>query len=341
MKSEVHVAHILVSCSATAAPADTLVAYRKIDSIYNAIISGKEDFAKLASENSDDRATRENGGDIGFMTAFQTLYPFENAAYNTPVGKISKPFRTPFGYHIVKIIEKRPARGEVQVAHILIATPKSKGEQFDATAKNRADSLYRLLRQGVSFDTLVAHFSDDKLTVAEHGVIPPFGAGRMVPSFENAAFALKNPGDFSEPVKTDFGYHIIKLVRHLPLRPYDSMQAELKRRVDNDPRSQIAHEQFMDKIKKAHGFKEFPDAYNAVAAAIKAIPDTGDKASVLRTSDFKTMNEPLFELGGHPYLQSDFIALAETMTHGRLNGPREAVTRDLYKYYVDKTGKRL
>jgi peptidyl-prolyl cis-trans isomerase SurA len=337
MKDEIHVAHILVSCAPNASPADSMAAYRKIDSVYKALTKGKADFAATAKALSDDRGTRENGGDIGYWTALQTLYPFENAIYGTPVGKISAPFRTQFGYHVVKILDKRPARGEVEVAHILLATPKSKGEEGVAAAKRRADSVEALLKTGVSFDSLVARYSDDKLTKNEHGVLPAFGTGRMVPAFENAAFALKNPGDVSAPVKTEYGYHIIRLIAKKPLLPFDSMQPSIKRRIDNDARSTIAREQFMANIKKQNGFKEYPAAFDAIAAKLKAIPDTGANANMFSSKEFKYMNDPLFELSGHKYLQSDFMSFAENLTRGRLNGPRTSMLNDLYKLYVDRT----
>ena len=337
MKQELHIAHILISCTPNASPADTAIAYAKIDSLYGAVTKGKADFAKLASQYSDDRGTRETGGDIGYLTALQTLYLFENAAYNAPVGKVSAPIRTQLGYHIIKVLDKRPARGEVEVAHILIATPKSKGEPGIAAARLRADSVETMLQKGVSFDTLVARYSDDKLSLAQHGVLPSFGAGRMVPAFENAAFALKKPGDVSAPVKTDYGFHIIRLIGRTPLKPFDSLQESIKHRVDNDSRAAIARDEFMAKIKKAHGFKEYPAAMAALNAKMASLPDTGAEAHVIRASSFKYMNDPLYELGGKPYLQSDFMSFAENLTRGRLNGPKHTVINDIYKLYVERT----
>lgn len=337
MKEEVHVAHILISCSQAASPQDTATAYAKIDSLYKLITKGKADFAKLASEVSDDRGTRESGGDIGYMTALQTIYPFENAIYSTPVGKVSAPFRTQFGYHIVKVLDKRPSRGEVQVAHILLATPKSKGEEGVAAARRRADSVETMLRQGVSFDTLVARYSEDKLSKNEMGVLQPFGAGRMVPAFENAAFALKQPGDVSAPVQTEYGFHIIRLMRKIPLKPFDSLKDNINRRIENDGRAQVARDQFMAKIKQQHGFKDYPANLQAVINRFGQLPDTGARANSFRAADFKDMNAPVFELGGTKYTQSDFVAFAESLTRGRINGPKVAVTNDIYKMYVDRT----
>ena len=337
MKQEVHVAHILVSVPPSASPEDTLKAYKKIDSLYNAVVKGKADFASLATQFSDDRGTREAGGDIGYITALQTLYPFENAVYGTPVGKVSAPFRTQFGYHILKVIGKRPARGEVQTAQVLIGTPKSKGAAGVTAARRRADSVVMLYRNGVPFDTLVARYSEDKMTISKNGVMDPFGVGRYQPAFEDAAFNLKKPGDITAPVQTDFGYHILRLISHTPLKPFDSLRDKIRLRVENDSRSGIARTEFMSKIKKQHGFKEYPAALAEVVRKVAAIPDTGASANMFRAEDFKRMNEPVFELGGHTYLQSDFMAFAENLTRGRLNGPKTTMVHDIYKLYVDRT----
>lgn len=337
MKTEVHVAHILISCSPSALPADSAKAFAKIDSIYKAITKGKADFAKMASEYSEDRGTRETGGDIGYLTTLQTIYPFENAVYSTPVGKISAPFRTQFGYHIIKVLDKRPNRGQVHVAHILLLTPKSKGELGEGFARRRADSVEAMLRQGVSFDTLVARYSEDKHSVSSGGVLEPFGAGQMVKAFDEAAFALKKPGDVSPPVRTEYGYHIIRLIDKTPLKPFDSLKESIRRRVDNDSRATLAHEQFMERIKKANGFKENGAALTQVMDRVAAMPDTGANANVLKASNFPHMEATIFTLGGHNYTQSDFLAFAENLTRGRLNGPKTAVMRDIYKLYVERT----
>src|SRR6202012_2322657 len=168
------------------------------------------------------------------------------------------------GYHIIKVLDKRPDRGQVKVAQILIQVSKSKGEEGDIAAHNRADSVEMLLKSGVPFETLVEKYSDDKFSIKDSGVLKPFGAGRMVPAFENAAFALKNPGDVSAPVKTDYGYHIIKLIAKYPLQPYDTLYPQLKHKVEGDSRAQMARDEFFNKIKEKNGFKEYPENIKAI-----------------------------------------------------------------------------
>lgn len=335
-KEEIHVAHILIMAPPSMAPADTAVAYRKIDSIYTLITKKKGDFAALAKQFSDDRGTKENGGDVGYITALQTIYPFENAAYGTPAGKVSAPFRTQFGYHIIKVLDRRPARGEVQVAQIRIDIAKAKGQAGVDLAHKRMDSVQTSLKAGMSFEDAVKKYSDDKFSNAEGGVMAPFGIGHYPVAFENAAFALKNPGDISQPVQTEYGLHLLKLVQKIPVKPYDSMATTLKRKVENDSRAQMAHDIFFQKVKEKNGFKEYPANYEAVVKKMEALPDTGKAIGMFKSSDFNNMTQPVFTLGGKNYSQIDFVKFAETLTRGQLRGPKAAVMHDIYNMYVNR-----
>ncbi|RYD58966.1 MAG: hypothetical protein EOP56_01680 [Sphingobacteriales bacterium] len=334
LKEEVRVAHILVSVPMMAGGKDTVEAYNRIDSIYKSITNKKGDFSALAAKFSDDKGSKEAGGEVGYITALQTIFPFENVAYNTPVGKVSTPFRTQFGYHIIKVLDRRPAKGELKVAQILISSPKSKGEEGIAEARKRVEQMQAELKSGASFESLVKKYSDDKFTKDQEGVLPVFGVGRMTPAFENAAYSLKKPGDVSAPIQTDFGFHVIKLIDKYPLKPYDTLFPQLKRKVENDSRAGMARESFFNKIKQQNGFKENAANYDALLKRIMAIPDTGKNANSFEASDFKSMNAPLFSLGKKEYKQSDFMQFAEKITRGRLNGARSAVVRDVYNMYV-------
>jgi peptidyl-prolyl cis-trans isomerase SurA len=332
MKENVRVEHILISCPPGS---DTVAPYRKIDSIYHLVEAKKQTFEDMAKQFSDDKGSRDNGGDIGYFTALQTVYPFENVAYASPIGSVSKPFRTQFGYHIVKVMDKRPDRGQVKVAQIMIQSSKALGEVSLMAAKKRADSVEAMLKSGVSFADLVKKYSDDKYSVADDGVLKPFGAGKMVASFENAAFALKKPGDISEPVQTDYGYHIIKLIAKYPLAPYDTLYPQLKHKVESDSRAQTARDFFMNGIKEKNGFKEYPANVKEVTDRLVAIPDTGKNAKTIIPEDYKNMNKPLFTLAGKNYLQIDLVMFIDGLTHGKINGPKNAVVRDAYNLYVN------
>jgi peptidyl-prolyl cis-trans isomerase SurA len=334
MKENVRVAHILVSCPPGS---DTVAPRSKIDSIYKLVESKAQTFEAMAMAFSDDKGSKDNGGELGFITALQTVYPFENAAYNTPKGKVSKPFRSQFGYHILKVLDKRADRGEVKVAQILIQTSKSMGERGTKTARLRADSVLRMLKSGASFEEMVTKYSDDQFTVNEGGVMKPFGAGRMVPVFEDAAFALKKPGEYSNIIQTDYGFHIMKLIEKIPLQPYDTILPQLKRRVENDSRAQTARDIFYDKIKAKNGFKEYSANFTEVYNKLINIPDTGADAHSIKPGDFNTMSKPIFTLGGKNYLQNDFVTFLFNLTRGKINGPKNAVVRDAYNLYLTNT----
>lgn len=330
MKKDIRISHILVGIPRGSE--DTVVAYRKIDSLYKSILAGN-DFAMVAKANSEDKQSAANGGDIGFMTAMQVVYPFENAAYSTPLGSISKPFKTIYGYHIVKRTEERASRGEVQVSQIMTSVPKSGGKEADLASKARIDSVLAMLKKGTKFETLVTKYSDDKFSKNSEGVLASFGVGQMVPEFEDAAFALKNPGDLSNPVKTEFGYHIIKLIKKTPLRSYDSMKTELTKKVEKDGRIETARQLFTNKIKTKVNYREYPDALTEL---LNAIPDSSVKNGSFKGDNYEKYSKPLFDMTGVTFNQSDFAHYIETYTKGKIYGQKESTLRSLFKNYSDK-----
>ena len=256
MKTDVHVAHILIQVPMNASPADTLKAYKKIMKVYQLAKKG-ENFSELAKKYSEDPSAKENGGDLDYINVFHTIYPFETAAYNTPVGKISKPFRTKFGYHIVKVIDKRPARGEVEVAHILTLDNPKINRIKTQDAKTRIDEIYKkLINKEDNFENLAKKFSDDKSSARYGGKLRKFGIRQMIPAFENQAFALKNPGDFSKPFKSRFGWHIVKLIKKYPVPPYKEIKNDLRRRVARDERSKLSKEKLYKRIQKQFPVKQ-------------------------------------------------------------------------------------
>jgi peptidyl-prolyl cis-trans isomerase SurA len=119
MQEELHVSHILTSVAQDASPEDTLKAFQATTAMIGRIKEGA-DFGDLAERFSADKASSVHRGDLGYFTAFQMVYPFENAAYNLKPGEISDPVRSRFGYHIIKLHERRPARGKIQVAHLMM-----------------------------------------------------------------------------------------------------------------------------------------------------------------------------------------------------------------------------
>ena len=256
-KTELRASHILVRLEPSALPADTLIAFNKIMALKTKIDKG-EKFADVARLSSEDPSAKSNFGDLGFFTAFQMVYPFEEAAYNTKIGSVSKPVRTRFGYHLINVVDSRPARGTMKTAHIMVAASKNASITDVEAAKKKIDEIYSKLEKGEKFEDLVKSYSDDPSSNSKEGVLPAFGTGtttRMVTSFEDAAFALKKNGDFSAPIKTEYGYHIIKRVEWTDVPKFETAKKELQTKVNKDERAMKTQDSYVLKLKAAYNYK--------------------------------------------------------------------------------------
>ncbi|MBK8684214.1 MAG: peptidyl-prolyl cis-trans isomerase [Bacteroidetes bacterium] len=175
-------------------------------------------------------------------------------------------------------------------------------------------------KKGEKFESLVEKYSEDKFSKNTQGTLASFGVGQMVPDFEDAAFGLKNPGDMTEPVRTEFGYHIIRLIKKTPVRPYDSIKTELTRKVEKDGRIEIARRLYTEKIKQKVSFKE---DVSALEELIAAIPDTNLRNGSFNASDYKRFNKRIFEMTGVTFSQSDFANYIEQYTKGKIYGQKK------------------
>ena len=258
LQKEVKASHILIRLDEIASPEDTLKAYARIVAIKQRIENG-EDFTKIAKEVSEDPSVQTNGGDLGYFTAFQMVFPFEEAAYNTPVGQLSTIIRTRFGYHLLKIFDQRSARGIMKAAHIMVAVKRDGNKSDLDVAKKKIDEIYSKLIAGEKFEDLASNFSDDPGSSEKGGKLPEFGSGtttRMVPEFEEAAFQLNKDGDFSVPIQTDFGFHIIKRLELSPLASFESMKKELQTKVNRDDRSKKTQTVLINKLKAEYNYSD-------------------------------------------------------------------------------------
>ncbi|MDX2002994.1 MAG: peptidylprolyl isomerase [Chitinophagales bacterium] len=331
MQKEIRASHLLIKIAEPGLPADTLDAYKRVMDLRKRLLKG-EDFATLAKTYSEDPSAKTNGGDIGYFTVLQTVYPFETAAYNTAVGEISMPVRTKFGYHLVKVTDSRPAQGEITVQHILVKTAKDATPQQQDEAKKKIDEIYQKAVGGTPFEQLVAQYSDDKSSKGKNGELAPFGTGKMVIEFESAAFALQKDGDISAPIKTDFGWHIIRRVSKKGLPPYESMKAELKKRIERDSRSEIAKNILIGKLKKEYLFTEFPTAKTELLVRIDS--SITAKFTMPNKAD---LDKPLFAISGKGYSQKDLVGYMEDKQKKKRTEPVQKIFNDYYDKFVEES----
>jgi peptidyl-prolyl cis-trans isomerase SurA len=294
-KNEVKAKHILILLSKEATPKDTLIAYNKILKLRERILEG-ENFEAIAAEFSEDRSAQNdpqtgrkgNGGNLGYFSAFRMVYPFEVAAYATKVGEISMPFKTKFGYHIMQVDDIKESKGAIEAAHILI-----KGT--DAASENRIKDIYTKLMNNEDFEALAKEFSEDTGSKNDGGKLGKFEAGRMVKPFSDAAFSLAEVNDFSNPFKTRFGWHIVKLIKKHPIRSFDEMKKELKDKVKKSARMQLSKKAIVTKLEKEYTIVEFEDA--------KKILNRQD----LRTLPKDSLQQTIFNINSKNILQETFI----------------------------------
>lgn len=267
LQKEVKASHILIMVDENATPEDTLKAYKKIEDISRKAMEGA-DFGALAIQFSEDPSAKENKGDLGYFTAFRMVYAFENAAYNTPKGKVSKIIRTRFGYHILKVEDVRNNRGEVTVAHIMILNPKPEDTDQDK-AKNTINDIYKKIQQGEKFEDLAKQFSEDKSSSSKGGVLNKFGSGQLSSEeFENVAFSLQQANEVSQPFQSQFGWHIVKLIQKHPVRSLDEMKNELETKVGKDDRSKKITASLNEKLRKKYTYKRDNKQYAILAKLV-------------------------------------------------------------------------
>lgn len=323
---EVRASHLLIMCPKDASPADTLKAYERIINLRNRIVAGQQDFEELAFQLSDDPSAKNNKGDLGYFTSFQMIYPFENAAYNTPIGEVSMPIRTKFGYHLVKVVDKRQAMGDVQVAHIMI---KYYNEGDVDSAKRRIDAVYEKLKNGEDWSHLVEEFSEDFSTNADDGKLNWFN--RTTPNvpieFKDAAYSLANIGDFSQPMKTKFGWHIVKLVDKSALKNFEEVRESIRRKVERDSRSELNKSVVLERIKKENNCM--------IQVSAEQLVPMFD-SSLLKgkwVSDSKMKENVLFTIGNENFYNTDF-AIYVSRHQATSSSSLAARVNELYQDFI-------
>jgi peptidyl-prolyl cis-trans isomerase SurA len=252
---DLHISFIFVSSPRNATPNDSAKAWAKIQEAYQALKSNK-DFGETAVQFSEDPFVKNNRGDIGFITVFDLPYAMETMAYTTPLGKYSPVFRTNGGYAIVKKIAERKAEGRIRIAQILLAFPYQAIGEMKMLTRQRADSIYRAILSGSDFGELARKFSGDNLSYQLGGVLPEFGIGKYEHGFEAVAYSLKKDGDVSSPYETEFGLHIIKRIKRIPIPPVADQKTlnDLKEKIKADPRVAVSKGRMMDIILKQTNF---------------------------------------------------------------------------------------
>ncbi|MEG1586126.1 MAG: peptidylprolyl isomerase [Bacteroidales bacterium] len=331
MKENVEVSHILLRLDPNASEAQVKQVYNKITAYKQKLEKGY-DFGKLAKEVSEDPSAQQNNGYLGYISGFMTVYPFETAAYNTPVGQISEPVRTQFGYHLLRVTDRRQDPGEVLASHIMKMTPRNADEKALAEAKKAIDKIYAQLQKGADFSELAKNESDDTNSGTNGGELPWFGAGRMVPEFEKEVFALTDKGSITKPFRSPYGWHIAKLLDRRGIDSYDAKKSDILRRIARDERGSKGHDALIAKLKDAYRFSMQPEgekALNQLALDYSPV----DSVFCERAAGLAA---PMMSLAGKTYTTADFAAYLRTHK-GSNQFSHQDILAEKKKAFIDAT----
>lgn len=330
-QQDVDISHIYFRMPARPTPKDTLAAYQKALGIKKQLDNGVS-FSTLAKSNSDDNSVRNNAGRIGYVTALfpNGYYNFETAAYTLPLNTGSNLVRTLGGYHLVKVHDRRPARGEVETAHILLRTEG----KIKADVQKEMDELYQQLENGANFEALAREHSEDARTAPKGGYIGFIAINRFQEVFEDAVFALSEDNTYSKPFESDLGYHIVKRISRKMLGTYADEKAAIEAQIRNDDRFEASRKALIESIKRNVGFQPFPLVLEQFAAM------QNDTFYTFRWKEpTKGIDQVLFNLGEKRATIGDFSVFLVRSARQRLQlegrvPPNEAV-KQLYDSFVE------
>jgi peptidyl-prolyl cis-trans isomerase SurA len=350
MKYDIRACHILKQVNRDAAPADTLAAYNEIMKIRKRILNG-EDFATVAKETSDDPSAPDkksaggeliqygNHGDLGYFTVFDLVYSFESGAYSTPVGTLSMPIRSEFGYHLIYVKDKKPALGKCRVTQIMMPFSHNRNltdSERDLDAKKAEKAIkeaYQDLLNGMNFDSVKVKYMGE----AANAELPLFGCNRFDGDFIQPIYSLK-VGEYSQPVKTIYGWHIIKLLETHPVVIDNNTKASIKSKIMRDSRSNKSKEAFTERVKKENNFVEYvnPKTKKSPVEDFYTALDSNIFIGKFRAEMVSHLTKKMFSIGGKTYTQQDFANYLELHPFTNLKQDELVnIVNFAYKRYIE------
>lgn len=250
-KFEINASHILIAVDELAQPQDTLAAYNQALKIRDEVLNGLS-FEKAAEKYSNDLSAKSNKGNLGYFSVFRMVYPFETGAYNTKVGDISLPVRSNFGYHLIKVNNKRATPKPKNIAHILVETKDINDQQ----AKKKINDIYKRLELGDPFHDVAFHFSEDITTRDNGGDLGMYNEGNLnIEGISDILYDLNFNGAYSKPFFSQYGWHIVAVTKVNNLPNLTDLKDLFLKRVKNDSRAVLLEKDLIDYLKELYQFK--------------------------------------------------------------------------------------
>lgn len=250
-KFEIRASHILINLPQTTTPEDSVKAFEKAKTVIEKLKSGVP-FAEVAKEFSEDPSAKSNGGDLYYFTGGMTVPEFEEAVYKLSPGEYTKaPIRTMFGLHIVQVTDKKKRNDGIRASHILIQDERdSAGAIKDSSISlKKVNDIYARIKNGEDFGKLAGELSQDPGSASKGGDLGIFDRRRMVQPFDSAAFSLK-VGEVSSPVRTPYGWHIIKVTEIKEYPDFEKAKENLKNEFKRSVQYKMEYDKYVAKALK-------------------------------------------------------------------------------------------
>lgn len=345
-KYMVHTSHILILCAADAEPKDTLAAYQKALDIRKKIISGAITFNEAVMQYSEDLSARDevgkngqiqygNGGDLSYFTAFELIYPFESAAYNTAVGNISMPVRTQFGYHLVWVQDKQPVVTKINTAQILLLDKEARTGGISPEVKEKLDKIEEALKNGENFNTLAEQYTEDPVSKKNGGNVEPFAPSRRPGDFIKQCISLK-PNQISKPFPSIIGWHIVKLNELVtPEFKDDDLRYNMTNRIQRDARSTKSVESLIEKLKKEYKYsdKDKKTAFDLLLNKLNAQNSMPAEAELLSIEGINKL-KPIATFANQTITVKDFIHHLSTFQGVEFKQPTKTFLHTQYEFFL-------
>lgn len=335
-KTETELSHILLNLPRQYYPKDTVEVYNKMMEIRDKIVNGGEDFNEMAAMYSEDPAAKKSrdpktAGYIGWTTALRMVDDFEHGMYATKTGEVSYPVRSRFGYHLIKIHNRRPSKGDVKVAHIMFGIALTMSETQKDSVKNIAKDVYKQLKAGGDFSELAKQYSSDINSKDNGGELSWFTSGQYPKSFDETAFGLKNKGDFAEPIETNFGYHIIKLIDKRDMLSYEESKDAIQAAFSRGFRMKEVRDGEVERIKNLVKFTENAVTYQKMEALTDTLFAGDPKFQEL----YPNKEDMLFSINNKEYKVSDFFEYLKFDKYPMTSLSKEDLREKYNKYMLN------
>ncbi len=342
---EIKASHILFAVTEFANPADTLKAYNKALEVRDELLNGLS-FETAAQKYSEDLSVKKNNGNLGYFSVFRMVYPFETGAYQTNIGEISMPVRSSFGYHLIKVYDKRPTQDLKTIAHILVKTK----DENDVQAKKKIDNVYARLKLGERFADAALHFSDDESSRDKDGIIGMYREGNIaIDGISDVVYALNEKGAFSRPFFSQHGWHIVAVTDIQDKPSKEELRSEFLRRIKSDSRSKILEKDLMLHLKERYHFQQNDQNIKEAASLLlreelfnrPEVEQNEQTEKILAVFDEQqiTTKDVLEHIYGFPkeyaLIKTDEEVLAKAFNYYTFNKLKQQYDNDLEKNYPD------